>query len=128
MNLLIKRSALFIISLFSLFYCHDSNDLNIPFEGTIIDAVYTDTVSITASTVLAKDSIIGYRIGNFLAGSFSNDKFGTTTASTYLSIGPNGGSIAASNGPDSVVLVLDYDEYYGDTSKSYTVTIHELTK
>lgn len=128
MNLLIKRPALFLVSLISLFSCTDSNDLNTAFEGSLIDAVYTDTISITASTVLAKDSIIGYQRGNLLAGTFSNDIFGTTTANAYVAIGPSGGSFVANSRPDSVVLVLDYDEYYGDTTENYTVEVHELTK
>lgn len=129
MNLLIKRPALFLVLLVSLFSCNDSNDLNTAFKGSQINAVFTDTVSITASTVLAKDSIVSFESGNMLAGTLSNEKFGTTNASSYLAILPSAGSFATNNGnPDSVVLVLDYDEYYGDTTKNYTLEVHELTK
>ncbi|MDQ3291152.1 MAG: DUF4270 domain-containing protein [Bacteroidota bacterium] len=127
MNWLIKRPTIFVLLLVSLFSCDDSNDLGTAFEGSLIDAVYTDTISIKASTVLANDSIIGYQRGNLLVGNFTTDKFGTTTGQSYLAIGPTGGTFATNAGsPDSVILSLDYDEYYGDTTKNYTVEVREL--
>ncbi|QMU31007.1 DUF4270 family protein [Adhaeribacter radiodurans] len=127
MNWPIKRPVFFVLSLVSLFACDDSNDLGTAFEGSLIDAVYTDTISIKASTVLANDSIVGYQRGNLLIGNFTTEKFGTTTAQSYLVVGPTGGSFAASAGiPDSVVLSLDYDEYYGDTTKNFALEAREL--
>ncbi len=127
MNWLTKRPAIFVLLLVSLFSCDDSNDLGTAYEGSLVDAVFTDTISIKASTVLANDSIIGYQRGNLLVGNFTTDKFGTTTAQSYLAIGPTGGTFAANAGsPDSVVLSLDYDENYGDTTQNFTVEVREL--
>ncbi|PSR55189.1 hypothetical protein AHMF7605_17580 [Adhaeribacter arboris] len=127
MNWLIKRPYIFVLALVSLFSCNDSNDLGTAYEGSLVDAVFTDTISIKASTVLANDSIIGYRIGNLLVGTFTTVQTGTTTAKSYLAVGPTGGTIAANAGtPDSVILSLDYGEYYGDTTKNYTVEVREL--
>ncbi|RDC65875.1 DUF4270 family protein [Adhaeribacter pallidiroseus] len=129
MNWLIKlkRPALFVLSVITFFSCDDSNTLGTSYEGNPVDASFTDSVSVTASTVLANDSIVGYRNGNLLVGKFTTEKLGTTTAQSYLPIGPTGGSISANNGsPDSVVLMLDYDEYYGDTTQNYSIEVREL--
>ncbi|QNF32579.1 DUF4270 family protein [Adhaeribacter swui] len=126
MNWLIKRPTLLVLSLISLFSCDDSNDLGTTYDGKPIEAAFTDSVSITASTVLANDSIIGYQRGNFLAGSISTEKFGTTVAQSYLTIRPTAGSITANSSLDSVVLMLDYNDYYGDTTQNYTLEVREL--
>ena len=134
MNWLIKlkRLTLFILPVIAFFSCDDSNTLGTTYEGSPVDAAFTDSVSVTASTVLANDSIVGsssrvVQRGNLLVGIISPDKLGTTTAQSYLTIAPAGGTISANNGsPDSVVLMLDYDEYYGDTTQNYTLEVREL--
>lgn len=126
MNWLIKRPTFFILSLITFFSCDDSNTLGTNFEGGPVDAAFTDSVSVKASTVLVTDSIVGYRIGNLLAGTLTTEKSGTVTAKSYLTINPTAGTISASNGPDSVVLVLDYNESYGDTTQNYTLKVQEL--
>ncbi|CAA9280846.1 MAG: hypothetical protein AVDCRST_MAG95-3293 [uncultured Adhaeribacter sp.] len=128
MNLLINRPVLFVLLLLSVFACDNPNDLGTTYNGDLINTAYTETEPITAATVLVKDSIIAKNKGNLLAGVFTNEKFGTTTAKAYLEIGPSGGSIATGSTLDSIVLALDYDEAYGDTTTNYTLEVRELTK
>ncbi len=129
MSLLIKKPVFFLLLFVSLISCDDANDLGTSFEGSLINAAYTDTVTVTAATVLAPvDSVVSYQKGNLLAGTFTNGPFGVTTAKAYLEIGPSGGSFPANSTLDSVVLALDYNEYYGDTLQDYTLQVHELTK
>jgi hypothetical protein len=128
MNLLINRPVLFVLLLLSLFACDNPNDLGATYNGDLINTAFTESEPITAATVLVKDSIVAKNKGNLLAGIFTNEKFGTTTATTYLEMGPSGGSFPANSSLDSVVLALDYDEAYGDTTTNYTVEVRELTK
>ncbi len=128
MNWLIKlkRLTLFALSIIAFSSCDDTNTLGTTYEGNPVDAAFTDSVSVTASTVLANDSIVGYRNGNLLVGTFTTEKLGTTAAQSYLTILPTASTISVGSSLDSIVLMLDYDEYYGDTTQNYTLEVREL--
>lgn len=98
------------------------------FDTTLDVEVYNDTFSVTTdSTRYTKDytHYLGY---------ISNDPFfGITDARLYLQLKPSFFKYTFQNKPDSlhidsVVLILDYVDTYGDTTVDQTVNVYEISQ
>ena len=130
MNWPTRTTVLFIFSLFTLFSCEESTDLALEGVGseTELGTAYKDDFVVEASTVLLPDSILAYRRGGLLAGRVSNNTFGTVNATSFLEVGVGSSSFTAAAGAqiDSMVLSLDYNEAYGDTTQNLTLNVHRL--
>jgi len=131
MNWPIRTTVLFIFSLFILFSCEDPGEIGLNGIGdeTKLSTAFTDTITVKASTVLANDSIIAYAPPLLLAGRMHNNIFGAVTAQAFMGIGITAGATfddAANARIDSTVLVLDYNEAYGDTTQNLTINVHKL--
>lgn len=130
MNWPTRTYILFLLSFITFTSC-ENPDIALDLEGeTKLGTAFTDTITVKAATVLLNDSILGFKRGNLLAGRASDATqiFGTTTASAFTEVGLGSGSFIepASAVIDSMVLSLDYEEYYGDTTQNLTVQVHRL--
>ncbi|WP_165864860.1 DUF4270 family protein [Rufibacter latericius] len=136
MNLRIsKAAAVLFISSFFFTACEDPTAIGLELQepGTQIGTSYTDTATVRASTVLLKDSIIGLGATRVQVGRISDNAFGTVTAKTYAEFAPlsfptNADSIDVSRGADSLIINLDYNYAFGDTTKEISMNVHRLTQ
>ncbi len=99
------------------------------FISSGLRTIYVDTFNIATSTVLA-DSLPTSGTNILLIGAYNDNLVGSVSSSTYLQIAyqstflPDATSIY-----DSIALILPYNRYsYGDTTKSFTLNVHELTQ
>src|SRR5205085_3910739 len=96
------------------------------FDTTLTVEAFNDTFTIATDTTYYSSSYT-----HFL-GQINNDPFfGKTDAKIFLELKPPSYKYTFSNSPDSlhidsVVLVLDYVEGYGDTSVMQTVNVYEI--
>jgi hypothetical protein len=96
------------------------------FDTTLDVLVYNDTFSLTNDSTRYNNSYT-----HFL-GQINNDPFfGKTDAKLFLELKPSTYKYTFSNKPDSlhidsVVLVLDYVETFGDTTVPQTVNVYEI--
>jgi len=133
----------------SLFACHDPSELGLGLgsDGTI-NAIYTDTVSISYSTVLSDSAVNGNSV-YLLSGNITDPVFGKAEAVAYFqpSLLPqfnSAGSIITDDDgsvlydtlkltspivTDSLKFRLFFDgsRIYGDTNAISRFTIHRLT-
>ncbi|UOQ54672.1 DUF4270 family protein [Hymenobacter cellulosivorans] len=110
--------------------CTDPDDLGeeLPSPNPVaLDAAYTDTITVRASTVLT-DSVASATTSYLLLGRYHDPLLGTITGRSYLQTG-----ITAAFTPDpalrydSLVLVLTADTYrYGDTTRTQQLEVHRL--
>jgi len=107
---------------------------NITTFDTLIDVqTYNDTFSIVNDSTRIGNNITGF-FDEFFLGKITNDPFfGASEAQIFLQLKPSNFPYAFRNKPhpdslfiDSVVLILDYVETYGDTLAPQTVTVQEL--
>jgi hypothetical protein len=107
----------------------DDNELGLEIQPTSdkLNIATTDTTSIIAYSQLV-DSIKTDETSLSLLGSMVDPVFGLSTASFYTQVRLS--SAAFSFGttplPDSLVLMLDYDSFYGDSTAPVTVRVYEL--
>jgi hypothetical protein len=88
----------------------------------------SDTASIIAYSEL-QDSIRSDRTTTFLLGSLMDPVFGSSTANFYTQLDLSTTSYNFGQSPvlDSVVLMLQYDGYYGDSTALQSVKVYELS-
>lgn len=134
MNWPIRKNILFIFTLLTIISCENpAIDIGLQ-EDNPLNTTFTDTISVKASTVLVNDSILALQKSNLYVGSYFDNTFGKITSKAFLEIGLESGTTGSTftGAPnatvDSVVLALDYDEYYGDTTQDLTLQVHRLTQ
>jgi Domain of unknown function (DUF4270) len=130
MNWPTRTYILFLLSFITFASC-ENPDIALDLEGeTKLGTAFTDTITVKAATVLLNDSILSFKRGNLLTGRASDPQqiFGTNTATAFTEVALGSSTFAepASAVIDSMVLSLDYDEYYGDTTQQLTVRVHRL--
>jgi hypothetical protein len=104
--------------------------LDLKDKDDLLNAVFTDTVTLTAYSVLEDTLNTTGLVYNYL-GCFKDKIFGITTASIYAQLVPNGNNVSFGNSPtlDSIVLTLRYTGgFYGDTLNPFIIKIYELTE
>ncbi len=129
------RLSVLIISLLSLFFntCQENpNDFTLGEEyvESQTDLNLIDTFSVSLSTVIL-DTVITSGTGRLLIGNYRDDIFGKVTSSSYFQIGmpDNADLIDNDDVYDSLRLVIRYNNYfYGDTTKSQKILVHQLTE
>ncbi len=88
----------------------------------------TDTVTVIAYTIL-QDSARTDESSYGLLGAIMDPVFGQTTATTYTQVRLSTEGVTFGDHPvlDSLVLVLYYEGYYGDTNTLQHVRVYELS-
>jgi len=125
--------AIALIAGFLLNACKEPDDigLNIQPQGDMLNVEFSDTTSIEAYTVI-DDSIITSSANLNLLGSIYDPIFGVVNASFATQLEPLSSNIHFGTNPvvDSMVLILAYNSYYGDTSVTSpptVVKVYQLT-
>jgi hypothetical protein len=134
------RFAILIISISILFSaCRKINEAT-ELGGDLIPVVDNITTFDTTLTVetyngifdVLNDSTLLNESGTHFLGRISNDPvFGVTNATIFLELKPSFYKYSFANKPDSlhidsVVLILDYVETYGDTTVPQSVNVYEI--
>jgi len=104
--------------------------LNLRDRDNLLNAVFTDTITLTAHSAL--DDTLNTRnlTDNFL-GFIRDPVFGITSTGIFTQLIPSGNSVNFGSSPqlDSIVLVLRYSgSFYGDTLNPFIIKVHRLTE
>ena len=103
--------------------------LDLKDKDDLLNAVFTDSITqINAYSVLEDTLNTTGMVYNYL-GYIKDQVFGTTTASIYAQLAPDGNGISFGNSPtlDSIVLTLRYTGgFYGDTLNPFSIKVYEL--
>ncbi|MDP4208928.1 MAG: DUF4270 family protein [Bacteroidota bacterium] len=93
------------------------------------DVIVTDTFSISTYTVKV-DSIQTSGYEKALVGNYTDGYFGNITAKSFFEIAPPAPlTIPRYSAFDSIVLISHFTNYwYGDSTKPFTMEVHELTQ
>jgi len=95
-----------------------------------------DTLTVNVSTINI-DSLITSNQSRILIGNYTDPILGKVTSESYLKLTPDNYYIGSSESDtqtvtyvfDSIAMILKYDRYYyGDTTKTQTINIHQLTQ
>ncbi len=88
-----------------------------------------DTFSVSLSTVIL-DTVATSGTGSLLIGSYHDDIFGKITSHSYFQIGiPESYDVEEDDIYDSLRMVIKYNNYFfGDTTQSQKISIHQLTE
>lgn len=123
-------AGLFLVSALLLTQCKDDNnelglDIQPPYDK--LDVYSSDTTRIIAYSQLV-DSVKTDETSLTLLGSMVDPVFGRSTASFYtqLRLSETAHDFGTLPYPDSLVLTLDYDSFYGDSTSALTVKVFEL--
>jgi hypothetical protein len=139
------RKAFIIGVVFSFFAflsaCEDPKEIGSEIFVQDIGLLYTDTLTVDASTVLL-DSIATYSANNLLVGRLSDPNLGTVEAASYFQIANTTDDTIRSNVDtagrsnvkwitypsknDSIRLILPYSFYQGDTLQNQTLKLYQF--
>lgn len=124
-----SAGLLMILALF-LTTCKDENNglgLNIQPPSDRLDVVSTDTTSVIAYSQIA-DSVKTDETSLSLLGSLLDPVFGKSTASFYTQfrLSESAHDFGTTPYPDSLILSLDYNGFYGDSTAAMTIKVYEL--
>ena len=110
--------------------CNKSGEIGLSVlpDSDIIGGSYSDTTTLVAYTVLADSLRTDWAILNPL-GSYIDPVFGQSTASFYLKFSMTSNNINFGNGftPDSLVMTLAYNGYYGEAPVPQTIMVFQLS-
>ena len=126
-DLLIVGSLL--TSLFSFVACEnpDLQDVNLGGQNDKLDGIFTDELPV-GSLIEREEDVNAIQLNRHMLGHLKDPVFGETEASfvTQIRLAGNNIDFGESLSLDSVVLSLKYLSYYGDTTASFKVLVHEL--
>ena len=138
-QLALTLGALFIGTLVLLFSCRKINEATTLGAGLIpvVDNIYTfdttlDVLAFNDTFSIANDSAFYNNTFPHFLGQINNDPFfGKTDAKLFLELKPTlykytFSDVADSLHLDSVVLILSYEQIYGDTATDQTVNVYEV--
>lgn len=126
---IIKDLLIILISLFILSACKHTDIIGLPGQDAL-DNAYTD--SFTVKTYSVKDDSVytSNPIYNLL-GYFNDPEFGSTQADMVFQVASPASDVQLQDSTtklDSLVLVLAYQGFYGDSNTSFTASVHQLTQ
>ena len=123
-----KNYTFLFLSLVPVLACQapDSPDTALPPPDNGMEAIFTDTVTVRASTVLL-DSVATSGAALLLAGRYHDNRLGSVVAGSVVAFGYEAQpTVDESLIYDSLVLSLDYAYSYGDTNQVQHLHIHSL--
>lgn len=123
-------AGLFLITALSLTTCKDEENglgLNIQPPSDKLNVVSTDTTTVIAYSQIA-DSVKTDETSLSLLGSLLDPVFGKSTVSFYTQfrLSKAAYDFGTTPYPDSLILSLDYNGIYGDSSSAMTIKVYEL--
>lgn len=126
----LMRKVLFLSAIFFLtvlFSCKKDGKLSPDFDNGNLSVLFTDTFSINTSLV-KEDSLRTDLVQYHLLGIYNDLIFGPKSASIYTNVSLSGYPMDFGSSViiDSVVLSLDYVDFYGDTNSPLQINVYEL--
>jgi hypothetical protein len=121
-----------ILLILALFSCtKDPYELGIDLlpPSDTLHVLYTDTVTVEAFSVI-QDSIRTDETSYMVLGSMNDPVFGKTTSALYTQFRLSAEGVDFGDDPvlDSLVLVLFYNDYYGDTTTLQNIKVYEISE
>lgn len=98
--------------------------------------ILIDTLTVDVSTINF-DSLVTSNQSRILIGNYTDPILGKVKSESYFELTPSNYTIGTSSSDvetnnyvfDSIAVILKYDRYYyGDTTKSQTISVHQLTQ
>ncbi|MDX5346098.1 MAG: DUF4270 domain-containing protein, partial [Hymenobacteraceae bacterium] len=131
MSLRISKFFLPLLSAAFLFSsCEKPTDIGLGLQDPDdqLGTHFTDTLALNVSTVLLNDSILSTQPTLLLAGVMHDETFGKVVARAYteLNLGSTDLNFGSSSVADSIVLFLNYNYVYGDTTQEQTLIVRKL--
>jgi len=125
-------AGLFLLSAFLFTNCKDDNNelgLDLQPPGDKLGVHSDDTSTVIAYSKLV-DSVKTDETSQSLLGSMVDPVFGRSTASFYTQfrLSTTAHDFGTTPFPDSLVLALDYNGFYGDSNAAITVKVYELAE
>jgi len=107
----------------------EPNEVGLNFKQNLVSSFKVDTLTIGVETIFI-DSTRSDENSLQLLGSYFDPIFGYTEASFMTQFFLSKTNVNFGTNPiiDSILLCLDYQYYYGDTSLSHSVFVYELEK
>lgn len=126
------QTGLFILIIILVASCKEDNNnlgLDIQPPSDKLNVFSVDTSAITSYSSIV-DSVKTDETSLSLLGSMVDPVFGLSTASFYtqLRLSKVAHDFGSTPYPDSLILTLDYDGYYGDTLAPMTVRVYEMSE
>jgi hypothetical protein len=113
---------------YGLLACAERTSIGSALVDDDISVFVSDTHTVFASTVIL-DTLASSNTGKVTVGALNDPRLGKITSQSYFEIGlgtewqPEDGAEF-----DSLVLFLEYNYYYGDTTQNQTFSLHRLTQ
>ena len=108
----------------------EQNAIGLEYQEDLLNAVFTDTTTLIAYSVL-EDSLNTTGLTSNYLGYVKDDIFGTTTAGIFAQFVPQANSFNPGESPtfDSIVLTLRYSgAFFGDTLNPFIIKVYQLTE
>jgi hypothetical protein len=123
-------AGLFLFMTLMFTNCNDDNNslgLDIQPPNDKLNLMASDTASVIAYSQVI-DSIKTDETSLSLLGSMVDPVFGQSTVSFYTQVRLSQNAFSFGTGPlpDSLVLALDYEDFYGDSTSAMTIKVYEL--
>ncbi len=131
---IVRKVTYFTIAVTLLFSCTRISTSELGLDFLSQDAISTrDTIlDVETETVVMEDSLRIYPTDQHMLGDITNDPiFGTTSASIFLQLKPGFYPFFIKGTKDSiivdsVVLILSYKGFYGDSSKPVKIYVNKI--
>ena len=108
----------------------EPGSIGLDLDRDLLNAVFTDSITLTAYSVL-EDTLNTRNLQSNFLGFIRDPVFGVTSTGIFTQFVPQGNSVNLGNNPqlDSVVLTLRYaGGVYGDTLNPFSVKVYQLTE
>jgi hypothetical protein len=130
MSLLAKKNiGLVIISALLIFSCKEKEKIGLQLPEDNVAAFFTDTLSLTTSVTIKNDDIATHNQSYIYSGLYNDPIFGEISANAFTQLTLKTENINTLGAVvDSVVMNLEYDYHYGDTTLVQNIHVHKLTQ
>jgi len=120
-----------LLILITTVYSCNKNDAELTFGEKYINArtslTLIDTFTVEFSTIRL-DSIQTSNTNTILVGHYQDQYFGEIYSTSFIELtSPTVYDVGSNEVYDSVALILNYANYYGDTTQQFSLTVHQLT-
>jgi len=129
MKIPFSKIPVFLIMIIIVYACN-KNDAELTFGEKYINArsslTLIDTFTVEFSTIRL-DSIQTSNTNTILVGHYQDESFGEINCTGFIELtSPTDYGISSSEVYDSMALILNYTNYYGDTTRQFSITVHQL--
>ena len=122
----IRKVALLSLLFLVLFSCKKDGELSPDFDNGNLLISFTDTFSLKTSVVEAARERTDVATHHLL-GVYNDPIFGVKSSAIYTNVGLAGATDFGFNSTiDSLVLALEFEDFYGNSTSSFTINIYEL--